>query len=235
MKPVRMFIAAACAAVLALAAATLVSCQTDTPNSIERNVGVDYSGVYSGRNEGGGIATRNSGTLVTQFDLRQTGASLQAIDNLGAIWEGDIGNAPDAENLTATITLEGKTSAGQKVTISGTISKDSAGATTATMSGTWIEPDFYATVYAIGSVAATSTNSGGGAISVSPQSATVAIGSSQSFTASGSSGTITWSVSGFGTLSTTTGNSTTFTRTSSGSATLTATDNSGKTGSATIN
>jgi len=156
------------------------------------------------------------------------------VDNNGGIWKGKITNNPDAENLAATFTLNGKTTANNEVTVSGQISKDAAASTDAQMSGTWIEPAFYAIVSAHGSVSVTSTNTGGN-ITISPPSATVPVGGNASFTASGASGTITWSVSGGGAVNPVTGNSTTFVRSTAGTVTLTATDASGGSATATIN
>lgn len=234
MKSFRMTVLAAVAA-LSAASVFVAGCDTGSPNTVERNVAVDYTGIYTGQNPDNMIASKNSGAPVTQMNLRQTGANLEAVDNNGALWKGKIGNSPDAENLTATFTLHGKTTANNEVTISGSIAKDSAGATEAQMSGTWIEPSFYAIVSARGTVSATSTNSGGGNFTISPPSATVAVGGSASFTASGASGTITWSVSGGGAVNPTTGTSTTFTRTTAGTVTLTGTDSNGGSATATIN
>lgn len=228
----------AMAAVAALAASVLLfsGCEVNSANVVNRNVGVDYTGIYTGTaTTNGTIATQNSGAPITQFNLSQTGDILEAVDNNGAIWKGSIGNSPDATSPQASFTMKGKTTVGANVTISGALNKTAATATTATMSGTWIEPNFFATISAAGSVSITATNtSSGGAITVSPASTTVAIGQSAGFTASGASGTITWSVSGNGSLSTTTGTTTTFTRTSAGSASLTATS-SGGSGTAIIN
>lgn len=227
--------ALAAAALVAAAAAFFAGCDVGSPNSVERNVGVDYTGVYSGQHSNNMIASQNSGEPVTQFNLRQTGTSLEAVDNNGALWKGDIGNTPDAQNLTATFTLHGKTTANAEVTINGAITKGSASATEAEMSGTWIEPNFYAIVNAHGTVSATSTNIGGGSLTITPPSATVSVGSSASFSANGGSGTITWSISGGGSVNPTTGTSTTFTRTTAGTVTLTATASGGGSATATIN
>ncbi len=219
-------------ALLALLAIVFSGCEVGSPNTVIRGVAVDYSGFY--RSVVGAIPSQQSGAPVENMNLIQTGDNLQAIDNNGAIWKGRISNSPDAQNLIAQFTMEGKTTAGSKVTMAGNLSKDSAGATTARMDGTWIEPTFYATFSAIGQVSATSTNSGS-TFAISPPSATVAVGGSAAFSVSGGTGTITWSVSGSGNLSTSTGNSTTFTRNAAGAVTLTANDTSGHSATATIN
>jgi hypothetical protein len=238
MKSVRQTVLAAAVVAAAVSALFITGCDTGgSPNTIERNLGVDYSGFYTGQNSSNRIASQNSGAPVTQFNLRQTGANLEVVDNNGALWKGDIGNAPDAQNLTATFTLNGKTTVGEQVTISGTITKSSAGATDAQMTGTWIEPNFYATVSAHGSVSATSTNSGGsGSFTISPPSTTVAIGQTATFSASGANGTVSWSASpaGFGQLSPN-GNTASFLRSASGTVTITATASGGGSASATVN
>lgn len=149
---------AAALALLAAAALHFTGCESSSPNSVERNVGVDYTGFYAGQNSGN-IPVKNSGTPITFMNVRQTGSKLEAVDNTGFVWNGSIGNNPSAENLQATFTLKGRTTVGNDVTISGNLNKDSAGATVAHMTGTWIEPTFYSVVRAIGTVSATVSNS----------------------------------------------------------------------------
>src|SRR4051794_9830011 len=88
--------------------------------------------------------------------------------------------------------------------------------------------------------AETITAQGLAKLTVTPASASIALGSSQSFTVSGSdalgnpvAANVTWSATS-GTLSSTTGGSTTFTPSATGTATVTATDTGGATASATV-
>ncbi len=103
------------AAALAVASLLPAGCDVSAPNSVERNVGVDYTGIYDGTaNSNGMIATQNSGEPITRFNLRQTGASLQAVDNNGEMWNGSINNSPDSQNLTANFIMNGKTTWARK-------------------------------------------------------------------------------------------------------------------------
>ena len=72
---------------------------------------------------------------------------MDAVDNLGALWRGSIGRADDT---LVTFTLTGLTNTGVAVTISGSIAVDG---TTASMSGTWIEPSIRSVVSATATVA----------------------------------------------------------------------------------
>lgn len=228
------------ASLLALLAIALAGCEvgTSSPNNLIRNVGVDYSGYYTGQNTDSAIPSKQTGALISNFNLIQTGDTLQAIDNNGEIWKGEISNTPDANNLTATFTMKGKTSTGAKITMVGILTKTDAKDQEATMSGTWIEPTFYATFKALGTVSATATNgSSGGTLVITPAHPTgIAAGGTVQFSVSGNgSATVNWTAVN-GTLTTSTGTSTTFTLGSSGTqASVTASDSAGHTKTAQIN
>lgn len=148
---------AAVAAVGAGVALFFTACEVDSASTVNRDVQINFSGIYRGSN-GGQIPSKQTGAPVTQFDLRQSGDRLELVDNNGILWKGSIGNSPDSSNPDASFTVGGRTTAGQDVTISGNLRKDGASATIASMSGTWIEPGFYATVQAFANVASTPTN-----------------------------------------------------------------------------
>ncbi len=132
--------------------AFIFGCEVGSPNTVQRNVNFNVAGIY--RNpDGGSIPARMSGDPITQFDVIQTGSSLEAIDNHGILFKGQIS---DPQNSAAPYTLHGQTVSGIKVTINGNIYKSG---TTATMAGTWIEPTFYSTVYATALVSADQSNS----------------------------------------------------------------------------
>ena len=138
----------------------MVACEVGSASTVNRDVAVDFTGFYNDGSSGTTaiVTPHNSGASVKSLSIRQSGDRLEAVDNNGILFKGDIGNSPSATSPQAQITMTGKTTAGAKVTISGTISKGSASDTTATLYGTWIEPSFYATIRAVGSVSKTVTN-----------------------------------------------------------------------------
>lgn len=220
----------------------IAGCSIDSADEFYRDVSVNFSGYYTGRN-GGNIVAANTGAAITSLDLRQTGDSLEAVDNNGNIWRGSLGEVQDG---TSSFDLNGQTTAGTEATLSGSISSSDGGSsetgTTAnasgTMQGTYIEPDRFSTFYATATIPGAVDNGGDdSSLSISPSNPTVAVNGTQVFTVSGSSGTVTWNISGSGTgsVSPQTGTSTTFTRTTSGSITLTASDSSGGSATTTIN
>lgn len=128
-----------------LAAFTLLTaCNLESANSVSRTVGADVNGVYSYDSgecsNNGKFVSANTGAPVTSFDLRQTGDNLEAIDNNGIIFRGTIGVVFDD---TASFTLEGNTTAGNSVTVSGTIE---VGGGEGVMRATWIEDSLFGTV-----------------------------------------------------------------------------------------
>jgi hypothetical protein len=140
----------ACAAVVGLA-----GCELDNADSVTRDVGVDFSGFYTG--DGGPLVSRNSGNEVTTLNLRQTGDELEAIDNNGLVFRGTLGEVQDSSGSSAaSFTMQGYTTAGNDVTISGTLT---GSGTSGTMRGTWIEPAIYGTVAGKATINLSPTNS----------------------------------------------------------------------------
>lgn len=198
---------------------TLLSgCDISSSDSVVRNVSVDFSGFYT--NNGAPIISNNSGANITALNLRQTGDQLEAVDNNNLIFRGNIGNITNGEG---NFTLRGSTTAGGTGTLSGILSGSGG---TGTLRGTWTEPNAFGT--AIGQASITLATG----LTVDPSgTVTVANGGSQVFTASGGSGSFSWSISqgDLGTLSATTGASVTYSATAIGSQTITATDGSSST------
>ena len=229
------FRALAFALALPLAALVLAGCDVDSTDSTtavmsdnEGNI-YNYSGLYmsitntSGSTNGYGTlvfpAGRQSGTALIWMRLLQYGSALEAYDNAGLAWSGNV-SAQNGE--TASFSLQGRTTAGNSVEIFGTL--DYA-AQLSTMDATWIEPGFAGSIFAQATVSPVATNSPvvtntpTGDVTVSPTSKTLSTnGQFQVFTASGGNGSYTWSYSGTGgSLGTTTGTTNTFTRNTSGS------------------
>lgn len=137
-------VALLCGAALLLFSA----CEIGSGDEVVREVSLNIAGAY--RNASG-IPSRQTGQRITLISLNQSGDQLNGVDNAGGLWRGSIGRA---EGETATVTLQGATSAGQEVTLAGTIIISS---TTATLSGTWIEPSLTSTASATATVAAQAT------------------------------------------------------------------------------
>ncbi len=222
----------------------ILGCELGSADSVSRGVTggdnstVNVSGFYTGgadTNSGSGyiqITSTNSGPPLTTLDLRQYGDQLEAVDNFGRVWKGTIG---DAGSGTATFTLQYG-----DLTISGTIAiSGTEGSYTGTMNGTWIEPALYATIHATATIPGYQQGGGGKtnttvSVSANPSSLT-ANNQTSTLTASGGTGSYTWSVgSTNGVLSGSTGSSVTYTRKGKGDTTVTATDSEGAAGSATI-
>jgi hypothetical protein len=196
-----------------------LGCEGDSSESIIRNVLLNVSGLYRPPSGNTTIVSGNTGAPVTQLDLRQTGDKLEAIDNNNLIFKGSIGRATEEQ---AGFTLNGQTTAGQGVTISGTITVPS-GTGDGTMQATWIEPSLFAQLYAEASVpvndpvstngtdgtdgvTTNGTDNGNGTVtngtsdvSITPTSATIDVTDgtdlSRSFTASGGDGSYSWFIS----------------------------------------
>ena len=131
---------------LGLLAGILLStaCDISGSNDVVRQVSLNIAGVYT---NDGGIASSQSGTPITVLSIQQRGDQLDVVDNLGARWTGSIGRA---DSNLATFTLNGLTNTGVAVTITGSIAVDG---TSASMSGTWIEPNLRSVVSATATVA----------------------------------------------------------------------------------
>ena len=234
MKPITRLLTAA-----ALLAMGLISaCTIDSADEFYRDVSVNFSGFYTG-NSGGKIVSNNSGADITSLDLRQSGDSLEAVDNNGNIWRGNLG---EVQNGSSSFELNGKTSSGTEATFSGNINSSDGGSTgsvnnvTGTMQGTFIEPNRFSTFYATATIPGSSGGddggSGGSSLAISPSTAqTITAASGQiTFTASGGSGSYTWSrsSSSLGNLNSSSGSSVTYTRsaTAVGTQTITLSDGS---------
>lgn len=208
---------------------TIVGCELGSVDDVVRQVGVDFSGFYVGTREDGYMTSRNSGWRVRYMILRQNGDQLEAVDNNEMVFRGRLGNVLDT---TASFTLEGSTTAGKPVTISGTLQGEG---TSATMQGTWIEPEFYAIFSGRGTINPSPTG-GVTTLTIEPSSVTLtANGNTQVFTARGGVGPYNWSLLNMnGTLNTMTGTSVIYTRKAAGDNRITVTDSTTKSASATI-
>lgn len=169
--------------IAALAGAGLVGCEIGSPDTVIREVGLVVAGFYA--NSGGNLVSENSGAPIETLNLIQNGDDLQGVDNNGKVFRGTV---MAVAGTAASIQLTGRTTSGAEGTIQATI--DSSGGT-ATMRGTWIEASLFGTVYGTASVP---TNGGGGSIAISGASS-VTNNSATTYTASGGSGTYTWTVS----------------------------------------
>jgi len=166
-----------------LAGAGLVGCEIGSPDTVIREVGIVIAGFYA--NSGGNLVSENSGAPIETLNLIQNGDDLQGVDNNGKVFRGTV---MTVAGTAASIQLTGRTTSGAEGTIQATI--DSAGGT-ATMRGTWIEASLFGTVYGTATVP---TNGSGGSIAISG-AGTVTNNSATTYTASGGSGTYTWTVS----------------------------------------
>ena len=171
-----------------------MGCDVKSGNDIVRRTSIDFSGVY--RNENGRIVTENTGTTVTELNLRQNGDRLEAIDNNGLIFRGSLGSVGDT---SASFNLSGATTVGQEVAISGTISGEGSAAT---MRGNWIEPSLTALLFATAAISPIATNAppanGGDGAGLTIQPAgniSVSINNTVTFTADGGSENYRWAVS----------------------------------------
>lgn len=141
MKKINIVLTYMAVATLIISLAAIIGCEVSQPNTVIRNVEVDFTGLYE--HSGGRVVSQNTGNSITRLDLRQTGDQLEAIDNNGIIFRGTIDDVVDG---AGTFVLEGSTTAGQKGTISGSLTQN--GDSSAEMRGTWIEDSIYGTVFA---------------------------------------------------------------------------------------
>ena len=226
-----------------IAALVFLGCEVDSSDSVTRSVDVDFTGVYdSTATDNDFVSPANSGDRVTSLNLRQSGDQLEAIDNNGIVFNGTLSDSTlSSGTATANFRLDGRTTAGQSVTISGSLSGTD---TSGIMRGTWIEPSLFAYVYGDAVINRVPTNQPGlvtNVVAISPVGPITLNGTeSQIFTASGGSETFTsWSISNtsLGTLSSSSGATTTYQRNSSastGTNILTVQDSAGATASVTI-
>jgi hypothetical protein len=119
-------------------------CETDSADTFIRDVPVNYSGFYTACAGNSAIVQQNSGKRIRTLDLRQDGDRLEAIDNNGQIWRGQLG---EPQGGRSSFELRGKTTAGIEGIFSGTLTSSDSGAANpsgpamGTMTGTYIEPD----------------------------------------------------------------------------------------------
>ncbi len=196
-------------ALAALVAMLQTGCEISSPTSVARDVGslgtsVNITGFYQNisSNNNARIVAESSGEPIETLDLRQAGDLLEAIDNNGNVFHGTIG---DVVGTLVNITLDGKTTAGAVGTISGSVSVGGVqGNSEGTMTGTWIEPDQFSTVYATATIPGFTQNnnptnnpgtfqltvnvSPSGAGTVNPSSGSFASGSTVTLTATPASG-----------------------------------------------
>ncbi len=117
-------------------------CRISSSDSVSRNVGINIAGVYRGAN--GNLVQSNTGAPIRELNVIQDGSRLQAIDNNGLMFRGNIGSVEGTGGeRSASFTLEGLTSSGAEGIISGTIR---VSGDTANMTGTWAEPSLFSTV-----------------------------------------------------------------------------------------
>ena len=132
----------------------VAGCSTDSSDTFIRDVSVNFSGFYENPNSDR-IVAQNTGSAITSLDLRQTGDTLEAVDNNGRIWRGSLG---EVQNGRSSFELNGQTTAGTEATFSGNISSSDGGSTgsvnsaNGTMQGTFIEPSLFSTFYAEASI-----------------------------------------------------------------------------------
>ncbi len=91
-------------------------------------------------------SSRPSGQILTSLRLLQYGSVLEAFDSANLTWSGRINSI---QGGSAGFTLEGRTTAGQAVTVAGTMTYADE---QSTMNATWIEPTYFGTLYAQASV-----------------------------------------------------------------------------------
>ncbi|MBU1694605.1 MAG: hypothetical protein KJ726_04965 [Verrucomicrobia bacterium] len=234
MKRTGWMVVGLCLALLPLILFAPSGCEVGSADSVVRMLGIDFSGFYQGYGTNGTqmVVPPNSGDEVTLLNLRQNGDQLEVIDNNGIVFRGVLGNLVDQ---TASFTLAGQTTVGNSVTVSGTLTGEG---TEGTMSGTWIEPDLYATISGKAVINPAPTGVVG-EINISP-SDPITLSSNQNtqtYTVNDTgSPPYTWTVgsSSLGHVSPTTGSSVTYTRDAANNNTLTVTDLAGRTDTVTI-
>ncbi len=205
----------------------LVACEIDSADTVHRDVDIYVAAVYRHPDAGSHLVQNNSGQPIDQLDLRQDGDDLEAIDNNGSIYRGTIGQV---DNGTASFTLEGANSIGNKATISGTISVSGS---SATMRGTWIEATLYSTVYGVATVPSNKVCN----LVLAVSDNTVTNGQVVILTVANGTSPFSWSSSGPGNLGadSTSGNSNVFEYTGTNqAATITVTDSRNCSGSVTL-
>jgi hypothetical protein len=151
-----------------------------------------------------------SGKPINALRLLQYGNVLEAYDSENQTWSGSISTI---QSGTANFNLDGKTTAGQTVSIAGTLVYAEQ---KSTMDATWIEPNFFGTLNAQATVAPAATNTAPASVTIKPGSVNLVSASpSASFSVEGGKEPYNWSVSkpSLGTVSPETGITVTYTST----------------------
>lgn len=209
----------------------------DSAEVVTRNVGLVVEGFYRHTDANSFVVPRTSGQPIDSINLRQFGDQLQGIDNNGVVFDGTIGQIVSSNR--ASFNMEGRSTSGAPATIAGNIAVEGS---TATMTGTYIEPTLVSMVFGVASVPTNpappeATN---GVVTVSPTLVTLdPLGGTQTFNASGGQGNFTWTVSnpGLGNITQISGGrnaSATYLATGLGNNTLTVRDETGESASATV-
>jgi len=187
--------------------AGISGCETDSPETIVREVDIFIGGFYRHPTDGNFMVPRTSGEPISSMNLIQSGDELNAFDNFGMLYRGTIGRVLDGSQ--ASITLKGQSTAGNEATISGIVV---VSGNTATMEATWLEEFAVSPVFGQALVPTNAPSQppdgGDGDVGISPASTTInAGGGTQTFTASGGSGDFTWALidSGLGGITSITG------------------------------
>ena len=232
----RQYTAVAALCFLLVSSFAFLGCEVGSSDSAVRNMSVNFSGLYDAKGDGTAfIAPANSGAPVTSLNLRQNGDQLEAIDNNNIVFGGTLNDSSgDSGSATAGFTLEGHTTAGNAVTVSGSLSGSGS---SAEMRATWIEPDRYCNLVGDATINAIQTNTPS-SVSLIASTTTLNVGDTVTLTASGAS-SYDWAKSGtaggtFENTSSGTDGNNKWTATSTGSATLTATDHSDGSRSASV-
>lgn len=218
---------------LLVSSLVFLGCEVGNSDSAVREIGVDFTGFYDSTGTSNDfVSPANSGARVKSFNLRQNGDQLEAIDNNNIVFHGSVGDSSGSSGTgTSSFQLEGQTTAGQPVTISGTLSgaNTSGNSATAIMDGTWIEPNIYAHILGDAVINPITTNSPSpttNSLSVSASATSIKTTQSSTLTAQGGSqdyGNFTWSYSpsSLGGLTATSGQTTTFEANNSSTGTVT--------------
>ena len=213
-------------------------CEGGGSDDVIANTEVNFSGNYAGSDDGTESLVKNSGdgsTIIRSLQLIQTGTSLDAVDNNGGVYNGNIQFTVETE---ASFILEDPATGGNQVTMTGTLagSGDSA-----TMRGNYITPSQVAYIYGVASITPIITNSPSPdptntTVTINPTTATLNTdAATQEFSASGGDGNYTWTIAeGIGSLEEDTGTPVTYRRSGQGTNVLTVTDGQGESAEATI-
>ena len=234
----RQHIAFAALCFLLVSSFAFLGCEVGSSDSAVRNMSVNFSGLYDAKDATTPfVSPANSGAPVTSLNLRQNGDQLEAIDNNDIVFSGTLNDSSgDSGSATAGFTLEGHTTAGNAVTVSGSLSGSGS---SAEMRATWIEPDRYCNVVGDATINTIQTNQPQpSTVSLVANTTTITVGGTATLTASGASkfdwlqtdGTASGS---FANGDNTDGNNS-WKATTSGSATLTVYDHSDHTRSAAV-